>query len=82
MPSRLQRGARRVDASKRSSATRAPSHGRRTGAKAKGRCPLSGIALSLRGHIEAMVGELEVVARFPNGAVKITNFSKIDLESV
>jgi hypothetical protein len=29
-----------------------------------------------------MVGELEVVARFPNGAVKITNFSKIDLESV
>jgi DNA-binding XRE family transcriptional regulator len=34
---------------------------------------------TLRSHIEAMGGELEVVARFPDGAVKISNFS--DLES-
>lgn len=30
---------------------------------------------TLRSHIEAMGGELEVVARFPDGAVKISNFS-------
>lgn len=35
---------------------------------------------TLRSHIEAMGGELEVVARFPDGAVKISNFS--DLEKV
>lgn len=34
---------------------------------------------TLRSHIEAMGGQLEVVARFPDGAVKISNFS--DLES-
>ena len=34
---------------------------------------------TLRSHIEAMGGKLEVVARFPDGAVKISNFS--DLES-
>lgn len=33
---------------------------------------------TLRSHIEAMGGKLEVVARFPDGAVKITNFSAID----
>lgn len=34
---------------------------------------------TLRSHIEAMGGQLEIVARFPDGAVKISNFS--DLES-
>lgn len=33
---------------------------------------------TLRSHIEAMGGELEVVARFPDGAVRITNFSDLD----
>ena len=33
---------------------------------------------SLRSHIEAMGGQLEVVARFPEGAVKISNFSELD----
>jgi len=32
---------------------------------------------TLRSHIEAMGGELEVVARFPDGAVKITNFAEL-----
>ncbi len=32
---------------------------------------------TLRSHIEAMGGELEVVARFPDGAVKISNFSDL-----
>ena len=32
---------------------------------------------TLRSHIEAMGGELEVVARFPDGSVKITNFSEL-----
>lgn len=32
---------------------------------------------TLRSHIEAMGGELEVVARFPDGAVRITNFSDL-----
>ncbi|WP_419341521.1 XRE family transcriptional regulator [Achromobacter sp. PD1] len=32
---------------------------------------------TLRSHIEAMGGKLEVVARFPDGAVKITNFSDL-----
>ena len=31
---------------------------------------------TLRSHIEAMGGELEITARFPDGAVKITNFSQ------
>ena len=30
---------------------------------------------TLRSHIEAMGGELDVVARFPDGTVKISNFS-------
>lgn len=33
---------------------------------------------TLRSHIEAMGGELEVVARFPEGMVKISNFSELD----
>ena len=33
---------------------------------------------SLRSHIEAMGGQLEVIARFPDGAVKISNFSELD----
>lgn len=32
---------------------------------------------TLRSHIEAMGGKLEVVARFPDGAVRITNFSDL-----
>jgi len=32
---------------------------------------------TLLSHIEAMGGELEVVARFPDGNVKISNFSDI-----
>ena len=30
---------------------------------------------TLRSHVEAMGGELEVIARFPEGDVKINNFS-------
>ncbi|MFI8480863.1 XRE family transcriptional regulator [Pseudomonas sp. NPDC078700] len=37
---------------------------------------------TLRSHIEAMGGQLEVVARFPDGAVKITNFSDIESDSL
>lgn len=32
---------------------------------------------TLRSHIEAMGGRLEVIAQFPDGSVKITNFSDI-----
>ena len=32
---------------------------------------------TLRSHIEAMGGELDVVARFPDGAVKVSNFSDL-----
>ena len=32
---------------------------------------------TLRSHIEAMGGQLGVVARFPDGAVKISNFSDL-----
>ena len=32
---------------------------------------------TLRSHIEAMGGELEIVAKFPDGSVKISNFSQI-----
>ena len=32
---------------------------------------------TLRSHIEAMGGELEVIARFPDGAVRISNFSDL-----
>ena len=30
---------------------------------------------TLRSHIEAMGGELDVIARFPDGSVKINNFA-------
>ena len=36
---------------------------------------------TLRSHIEAMGGQLEVVARFPDGAVKISNFSDLGINS-
>jgi ribosome-binding protein aMBF1 (putative translation factor) len=32
---------------------------------------------ALRSHIEAMGGELEITARFPEGTVEITNFSQL-----
>jgi ribosome-binding protein aMBF1 (putative translation factor) len=32
---------------------------------------------TLRSHIEAMGGELEIIAWFPDGNVKISNFSQI-----
>lgn len=32
---------------------------------------------SLRAHIEAMGGELEIIARFPDGAVRIQNFTAL-----
>ena len=32
---------------------------------------------TLRSHIEAMGGQLDVVARFPDGMVKISNFSDL-----
>ncbi len=37
---------------------------------------------TLRSHIEAMGGQLEVVARFPDGAVKISNFSDLGSSAV
>ena len=33
---------------------------------------------TLRSHIEAMGGELDVIARFPDGTVKISNFSDLE----
>jgi hypothetical protein len=33
---------------------------------------------TLRSHIEATGGQLDVVARFPDGTVKISNFSDLD----
>ena len=33
---------------------------------------------TLRSDIEAMGGELDVIARFPDGAVKISNFSDLE----
>lgn len=32
---------------------------------------------TLRNHIEALGGELEILARFPEGIIRITNFSSI-----
>ena len=32
---------------------------------------------TLRSHIEAMGGELDVIARFPDGDIRISNFSQI-----
>jgi DNA-binding XRE family transcriptional regulator len=36
---------------------------------------------TLRGYIEAMGGKLEIVALFPNQAVRITQFETLDPES-
>ena len=36
---------------------------------------------TLRSHIEAMGGQLEVVARFPDGAVRISNFSDLGADA-
>lgn len=33
---------------------------------------------TLRNHIRAMGGELEIIARFPDGEVRIQNFSETD----
>ena len=33
--------------------------------------------ISLRSHLEAMGGELDIIARFPGGAVKISNFTEL-----
>ena len=33
---------------------------------------------TLRSHIEAMGGELDVIARFPDGSVRISNFSELE----
>ena len=35
---------------------------------------------TLRGYIEAMGGQLEIVARFPGRAVRITQFNSLDTE--
>lgn len=32
---------------------------------------------TLRSHIEAMGGELEVIAKFPDGVVKINNLAEL-----
>ena len=32
---------------------------------------------TLRSHIEAMGGQLEIVARFPDGAIQISNFAEL-----
>ena len=37
---------------------------------------------ALRSHIEAMGGELEVIARFPDSAVKISNFAELGPSAV
>ncbi len=36
---------------------------------------------TLRSHIEAMGGELDVIARFPDGSVKINNFTDLGSSS-
>lgn len=33
---------------------------------------------TLRSHIEAMGGQLEIIAKFPEGAVRIANFSSLE----
>lgn len=34
---------------------------------------------TLRRFVEAMDGELDIIARFPDGEIRISNFSEIDL---
>ena len=36
---------------------------------------------TLRSHIEAMGGKLDVIARFPDGSVKIKNFTDLDVDA-
>ena len=36
---------------------------------------------TLRSHIEAMGGELDVIARFPEGSFKINNFADLGATS-
>lgn len=36
---------------------------------------------TLRSHIQAMGGDLEIIARFPDGEVKISNFEDVDAQS-
>ena len=33
---------------------------------------------TLRSHIRAMGGDLEIIARFPDGEVRISNFEDVD----
>ena len=35
---------------------------------------------TLRDAVEAMGGTLDIIARFPDGSVKIANFSSIDID--
>jgi len=37
---------------------------------------------TLRSHIEAMGGQLEIIAHFPDGAVKINNFADMDTQGM
>lgn len=37
---------------------------------------------TLRSHIKAMGGELDIIARFPDGSVKISNFSELENNAV
>lgn len=37
---------------------------------------------TLRSHIEAMGGQLDIVARFPDGAVKINSFGEVDTQEL
>ena len=37
---------------------------------------------TLRSHIEAMGGELDVIARFPDGSVKIKNFADLEADTL
>jgi hypothetical protein len=36
---------------------------------------------TLRSHVEAMGGTLEILAHFPDGSVRIANFSQLDQET-
>ena len=38
--------------------------------------------LTLRSYIQAMDGELEIIAHFPAGSVKITSFSGLDIAPI
>ena len=36
---------------------------------------------TLRSHIDAMGGELDVIARFPDGSVKINNHTELGVDA-